>query len=153
MADNYQIDNLDRDILNELMKNARVPYAELAKTLTSAHKTIHVRVEKMKQAGIILGTQVEISPKKLGYDVCCFIGIILKSAKDYPEALIKLSNLEEVVEAYYTTGHYSIFIKVMTRSIDGLQHVLINKIQTIDEIQSTETLISLQNPIMRTIRP
>lgn len=123
------------------------------KTLTSAHKTIHVRVEKMKQAGIILGTQVEISPKKLGYDVCCFIGIILKSAKDYPEALIKLSNLEEVVEAYYTTGHYSIFIKVMTRSIDGLQHVLINKIQTIDEIQSTETLISLQNPIMRTIRP
>lgn len=107
----------------------------------------------MKQAGIILGTQVEISPKKLGYDVCCFIGIILKSAKDYPEALIKLSNLEEVVEAYYTTGHYSIFIKVMTRSIDGLQHVLINKIQTIDEIQSTETLISLQNPIMRTIRP
>ncbi|SQI44352.1 Regulatory protein AsnC [Leminorella richardii] len=153
MADNYQIDNLDRDILNELMKNARVPYAELAKNFNVSPGTIHVRVEKMKQAGIILGTQVEISPKKLGYDVCCFIGIILKSAKDYPEALIKLSNLEEVVEAYYTTGHYSIFIKVMTRSIDGLQHVLINKIQTIDEIQSTETLISLQNPIMRTIRP
>ncbi|GKX57322.1 transcriptional regulator AsnC [Leminorella grimontii] len=153
MADNYQIDNLDRDILNELMQNARVPYAELAKNFNVSPGTIHVRVEKMKQAGIILGTQVEISPKRLGYDVCCFIGIILKSAKDYPAALAKLSNLEEVVEAYYTTGHYSIFIKVMTRSIDGLQHVLINKIQTIDEIQSTETLISLQNPIMRTIRP
>lgn len=153
MADNYQIDNLDRDILNELMKNARVPYAELAKNFNVSPGTIHVRVEKMKQAGIILGTQVEISPKQLGYDVCCFIGIILKSAKDYPSALAKLENLEEVVEAYYTTGHYSIFIKVMTRSIDGLQHVLINKIQTIDEIQSTETLISLQNPIMRTIRP
>ncbi|GKX63806.1 Regulatory protein AsnC [Pragia fontium] len=153
MADNYQIDNLDRDILNELMKNARIPYAELAKNFSVSPGTIHVRVEKMKQAGIILGTQVEISPKQLGYDVCCFIGIILKSAKDYPSALTKLENLEEVVEAYYTTGHYSIFIKVMTRSIDGLQQVLINKIQTIDEIQSTETLISLQNPIMRTIRP
>ncbi|AKJ43688.1 transcriptional regulator AsnC [Pragia fontium] len=153
MADNYQIDNLDRDILNELMKNARIPYAELAKNFNVSPGTIHVRVEKMKQAGIILGTQVEISPKQLGYDVCCFIGIILKSAKDYPSALTKLENLEEVVEAYYTTGHYSIFIKVMTRSIDGLQQVLINKIQTIDEIQSTETLISLQNPIMRTIRP
>ncbi|VEJ57082.1 transcriptional regulator AsnC [Pragia fontium] len=153
MADNYQIDNLDRDILNKLMKNARIPYAELAKNFSVSPGTIHVRVEKMKQAGIILGTQVEISPKQLGYDVCCFIGIILKSAKDYPSALTKLENLEEVVEAYYTTGHYSIFIKVMTRSIDGLQQVLINKIQTIDEIQSTETLISLQNPIMRTIRP
>ena len=85
-------------------------------------------------------------------DVCCFIGIILKSAKDYPSALARLESLEEVVEAYYTTGHYSIFIKVMTRSIDALQHVLINKIQTIDEIQSTETLISLQNPIMRYLR-
>ena len=89
----------------------------------------------------------------LGYDVCCFIGIILKSAKDYPSALAKLNALDEVTEAYYTTGHYSIFIKVMCRSIDALQQVLINKIQTIDEIQSTETLISLQNPIMRTIRP
>ena len=70
------------------------------------------------------------------------------------ESYIKrLESLEEVTEAYYTTGHYSIFIKVMCRSIDALQQVLINKIQTIDEIQSTETLISLQNPIMRTIRP
>ncbi|EFX6004881.1 transcriptional regulator AsnC, partial [Shigella sonnei] len=90
---------------------------------------------------------------QLGYDVGCFIGIILKSAKDYPSALAKLESLAEVTEAYYTTGHYSIFIKVMCRSIDALQHVLINKIQTIDEIQSTETLIVLQNPIMRTIKP
>ena len=99
------------------------------------------------------GARIDVSPKQLGYDVCCFIGIILKSAKDYPSALAKLESLEEVTEAYYTTGHYSIFIKVMCRSIDALQQVLINKIQTIDEIQSTETLISLQNPIMRTIRP
>ena len=107
----------------------------------------------MKQAGIITGARVDVNPKRLGYDVCCFIGIILKSAKDYPSALKKLESLEEVVEAYYTTGHYSVFIKVMCRSIDALQQGLINKIQTIDEIQSTETLISLQNPIMRTITP
>ena len=150
MAEIYQIDNLDRGILNALMENARTPYAELAKVFNVSPGTIHVRVEKMKQAGIITGACIQVSPKKLGYDVCCFIGIILKSAKDYPSALARL---EEVVEAYYTTGHYSIFIKVMTRSIDALQHVLINKIQTIDEIQSTETLISLQNPIMRDITP
>ncbi|ACZ78974.1 MULTISPECIES: transcriptional regulator AsnC [Dickeya] len=152
-ADTYSMDELDRGILNALMDNARTPYAELAKQFSVSPGTIHVRVEKMKQAGIILGTRLDVNPKQLGYDVCCFIGIILKSAKDYPSALEKLNNLEEVVEAYYTTGHYSIFIKVMCRSIDALQHVLINKIQTIDEIQSTETLISLQNPIMRTIVP
>lgn len=153
MEEIYQIDNLDRGILNALMSNARVPYAELAKQFAVSPGTIHVRVEKMKQAGIITAACVHVDAKRLGYDVCCFIGIILKSAKDYPSALNKLNNLEEVVEAYYTTGQYSIFIKVMCRSIDALQHVLINKIQTIDEIQSTETLISLQNPILRTIVP
>ncbi len=153
MAEIYQIDNLDRGILNALMKNARTPYAELAKYFNVSAGTIHVRVEKMKQAGIIIGTRVEINPKYLGYDVCCFIGIILKSAKDYPSALAKLQKLDEVIEAYYTTGHYSIFIKIMTKSIDDLQLLLINKIQTIDEVQSTETLISLQNPIMREIMP
>ncbi|MFP1730063.1 transcriptional regulator AsnC [Lonsdalea quercina] len=153
MADTYSMDELDRSILGALMENARTPYAELAKQFAVSPGTIHVRVEKMKQAGIIVGTRLDVNPKQLGYDVCCFIGIILKSAKDYPAALEKLNNLEEVVEAYYTTGHYSVFIKVMCRSIDALQDVLINKIQTIDEIQSTETLISLQNPIMRTITP
>lgn len=151
--ENYLIDNLDRGILEALMGNARTAYAELAKQFGVSPGTIHVRVEKMKQAGIITGARIDVSPKQLGYDVGCFIGIILKSAKDYPSALAKLESLDEVTEAYYTTGHYSIFIKVMCRSIDALQHVLINKIQTIDEIQSTETLIVLQNPIMRTIKP
>lgn len=153
MTEIYQLDELDRGILNALMENARTPYAELAKVFTVSPGTIHVRVEKMKQAGIITGAHITVNPRRLGYDVCCFIGIILKSAKDYPSALKKLESIEEVVEAYYTTGHYSIFIKIMCRSIDSLQHVLINKIQTIDEIQSTETLISLQNPITRTIQP
>lgn len=149
----YQIDNLDKSILLALMNNARAPYAELAKRFAVSAGTIHVRVEKMKQAGIIEGTRVQVNAKQLGYDVCCFIGIILKSARDYPAALAKLERLEEVVEAYYTTGQYNIFIKVMTRSIDELQQVLIHRLQTIDEIQSTETLISLQQPIDRDVTP
>jgi Lrp/AsnC family transcriptional regulator, regulator for asnA, asnC and gidA len=151
--ENYQIDNLDKSILNALMCNARIPYAELAKKLEVSAGTIHVRVEKMKQANIIVGTKVTINPKRLGYDVCCFIGINLKHARDYPTTITLLESFEEVVEAYYTTGNYSIFIKVMARTIDHLQDVLINKIQTIEAIQSTETLISLQNPIAREVLP
>ena len=107
--ENYLIDNLDRGILEALMGNARTAYAELAKQFGVSPGTIHVRVEKMKQAGIITGARIDVSPKQLGYDVGCFIGIILKSAKDYPSALAKLESLDEVTEAYYTTGHYSIF--------------------------------------------
>lgn len=152
--ENYLIDNLDRKILNALMKNARTAYAELAKTYGVSPATIHVRVEKMRQAGIIEGVHVHVNPKQLGYDVCCFIGITLNHAKDYQSVLKKLEDLEEVIEAYYTIGHhFNIFIKVMCQSIDTLQQLLVSKIQHIDAIQSTETLISLQNPIMRSVVP
>ena len=153
MSQHQRIDNLDRNIIAALQLDARTPYAELGKRFAVSPATIHVRVEKLRQSGIISGTQAMVSAKQLGFDVCCFIGINLKSARDYGAALSRLEQLPEVVEAYYTTGHYSIFMKVMTRSIDELQTVLIHKIQTIDEIQSTETLISLQNPILRDVKP
>ncbi len=149
----YQIDNLDRKILDALSENARTPYAELGKRFLVSAGTIHVRIEKLKQAGIIEGTKLKLNPKKLGFDVCCFIGINLKNARDYPATIKRLEALDEVVEAYYTTGAYSIFIKVMTKSIDHLQDVLINKVQSLSAIQSTETLISLQHPINRDVKP
>ncbi|EJS86949.1 DNA-binding transcriptional regulator AsnC [Pasteurella multocida subsp. multocida str. Anand1_buffalo] len=95
----HNIDNLDQQILRILTKDARTPYAEMAKNFGVSPGTIHVRVEKMRQAGIIEGTKVRINERKLGYDVCCFIGIILKSAKDYDKviknwrALMKLLRL------------------------------------------------------------
>ena len=150
--ENHQIDNLDKKILNALIADARTPYSELGKRFRVSPATIHVRIEKLKKAEIITGTKLTIEPKHLGYDVCCFIGITLKSAGDYPEVITQLRQFEEVVEAYYTTGKFSVFIKIMCRSIDDLQSVLINKIQSIEKIRATETLISLQNPIHRTIQ-
>ena len=145
------IDNLDKIILRTLMDNARVSYAEIAKANKVSPATIHVRVEKMRKAGIIKGAKLKVDARRLGYDVTCFIGIILKQAGDYPRTLARLEALPEVTEAFYTTGQYSIFIKVMVRSIDDLQQLLIERIQAIDEIQSTDTLISLQNPIARDV--
>lgn len=153
MAKDYQIDNLDKKILESLRDNARIPYAEMGKKHHVSPATIHVRVEKMKMAGIIKKTKVELNPKQLGFDVCCFIGINLKAAGDYQPTIAKLEQIDEVLEAYYTTGHYNIFVKIMARSIDHLHNVLINKIQAIAEIQSTETLISLDNPINREVTP
>jgi len=93
-----------------------------------------------------------VDAKKLGYDVCCFIGINLQSAGDYPEVIAELEQINEVVEAYYTTGQYSVLIKIMTHSIEDLQWLLIDKIQAIDKVQATETLISLQTPIHKSIQ-
>lgn len=145
------IDNLDKSILTTLQGNARISYAEMAKSFGVSPATIHVRIEKLRQAGIITGTHVHVDARKLGFDVCCFIGINLARAGDYPSALAQLRALPEVIEAHYTTGKYSIFVKVMVPSIDDLQQLLINKIQSITEVQATETLISLQQPIQRPV--
>ncbi|CAH0532241.1 Regulatory protein AsnC [Vibrio stylophorae] len=153
MKQQAKIDDLDRAILAALMDDAKTPYAELGKRFNVSPATVHVRVEKMRTSGLIAGTEVVVNSKMLGYDVCCFIGINLNAARDYQSALDKLNALDEVVEAYYTTGAYNIFVKLMCRNIDELQHVLINKLQAIDEVQSTETLISLQNPIKRNVIP
>jgi Lrp/AsnC family transcriptional regulator for asnA, asnC and gidA len=145
------LDDLDKNIINALIVDARTSYAELGKRFSVSPATVHVRVEKMKSAGIIAGTKLAIEPKKLGFSVCCFIGITLKSAGDYPEVLSRLNQIEEVVEAYYTTGAYSIFIKIFCQSIDDLHWLLVEKIQSIEKIRATDTLISLQNPIHRNI--
>lgn len=148
-----RLDDLDRAILKTLIQDAKTPYAEIAKHQHVSPATIHVRIEKMRASGVIKGTKIEVDDKKLGYDVCCFIGINLKAARDYHSAIEKLSALDEVVEAYYTTGAYNIFVKLMCKNIEELQFVLIDKLQSIDEVQSTETLISLQNPIHRHAQP
>ena len=149
---NQTIDNLDKRIINALIADARTSYAELAKQFKVSPATIHVRIEKLKTAGIITGTHMAVDAKKLGYDVCCFIGINLQSAGDYPEVIAELEQINEVVEAYYTTGQYSVLIKIMTHSIEDLQWLLIDKIQAIDKVQATETLISLQTPIHTSIQ-
>ena len=148
-----RLDDLDRAILKTLMEDARTPYAEMAKKFDVSPATIHVRIEKMRSADIIERTEVVVNTKKLGYDVCCFIGINLNAARDYHSAIAKLKALDGVVVAYYTTGAYNIFVQLMCKSIEELQFVLIDKLQAIDEVQSTETLISLQNPINRNVNP
>ena len=146
------IDALDSSIINALVDDARISYAELGKRFKVSPATIHVRVEKMKRSGIITGHKLTVEPKKLGYGVCCFIGITLKSAGDYPEVLSKLEQIDEVVEAYYTTGAYSVFTKIYCHSIDELHWLLVDKIQSIEKIRATDTIISLQNPIHRAIK-
>ena len=143
------LDETDRKILKKLLKDARTPYEEIARELIISGGTVHVRINKMKEAGIITGSKIKIDFSMLGYEVTSFIGVNLTSAKDYARALEKLKTFEEITDIYYTTGQYSLFIKVVTKSTKELHQFLLEKIQALKEIQSTETFISLDNPISR----
>jgi Lrp/AsnC family transcriptional regulator for asnA, asnC and gidA len=145
------LDDLDYQILNALIKDSRTPYLEIARQFHVSGGTIHVRMNKMQEMGLIKGARLIIDTSKLGYDVCCFIGIFLEKASSYPEVLEQLRDIQEIVELHYTTGAYSIFIKVMCKSIADLQDLLINRLQVISGVRSTDTFITLSQPIDRNI--
>lgn len=145
------LDELDVQILDILIKDSRTPFLEIARKCHVSGGTIHVRMKKMEDMGIIKGTKLMIDNSKLGYDVTCFMGIYLDKAASYPNVLESLNNIKEIVELHYTTGQYSIFMKVICKNISDLQDLLLNKIQAIEGIQRTDTLISLSQPIDRNI--
>ena len=111
MESNYQIDNIDRGILSELMINAKIPYTEIAKKLIVSAGTIHVRMKKMEEAGIVKNSRLHINYELLGFDLTAFLGIYLEKGSTYKDVIQQLNLIPEIVEAHYTTGVYSIFAK------------------------------------------
>lgn len=113
--------------------------------------TIHVRMKKMGGINIIKGSRILLNLPKLGYDVCCFVGIYIDKTSSYTEVVNEMSIFNEVVELHLTTGDYTVFAKVICKNISDLQDILLNKINVIHGIQRTDTIISLNQPIDRNI--
>ena len=151
MNSNYQIDNIDRGILNQLMKNAKTPYTEIAKKLIVSAGTIHVRMKKMEEVGIIKKSRPDINYELLGYDIMAFLGIFLEKGSNYKDVILKLNKIPEIIEAHYTTGNYSIFAKIRCKNTKHMREVLNENIQIINGIQRTETIISLEQSIEKQI--
>jgi len=151
MDNKYEIDKLDRDIISLLQKDARMAYLEIARKLLVSGGTIHQRVDRMKEMGIITGSQIQVDYKKLGYDVSVLIGIHLKNAKDCDIVIQNLKMFKEVTGAFYTTGNYALIINVTTKTIQDYHSFLIEKLQAVKQIQSTESFICLDSSIDREV--
>lgn len=147
----HQLDELDFQILDLLIKDCRTPYLEIARLCHVSGGTIHVRMKKMEDLGIIKGTRILLNLPKLGYDVCCFVGIYVDKTSSFDSVYEELSKIKEVVEIHLTTGNYSILTKLICKNITDLQDILLNKINTINGIQRTDTIISLNQPVDRNI--
>lgn len=146
-----QLDDLDFQILDILIKECRTPYLEIARTCHVSGGTIHVRMKKMEDSGIIKGSRILLDQSKLGYDVCCFVGIYVDKTSSFQAVFDEMKTIDEVVELHLTTGNYSMFAKIITKNISHLQSVLLDKINNIVGIQRTDTFVSLFQPIDRNI--
>jgi Lrp/AsnC family transcriptional regulator for asnA, asnC and gidA len=144
-----EIDSLDRKILKKLQEDARSSYLEIAREFGVAGGTIHARMSRMREEGLVTGSRLTIDYSKLGYTVAAFIGLKLVRAHDCGLLMQKLATIDEVLEIHYTTGAYSLLIKIVAASMKELHALLFDRLQGFDEIQSTETFVILDSSLQR----
>ena len=152
MASKLNLDKLDLQIISAMMEDAGISYADLGKNLSVSGGTIHVRIKKLQESGIVKGTRLNVELKELGYDITAFVGIYLEKSSLYDTVAKELKRIPEIVRLNYTTGNYSMFIEIVCRDITQLRHVLHDELQKIKGIERTETLISLEESFNRNVQ-
>lgn len=152
MDPKLNLDKLDFQIIHHMMEDAHISYADLGKKLFVSGGTIHVRIKKLQEAGLVKGTKLNVDLKKLGYDVIAFVGIYLEKSSMYDSVAKDLQKVPEIVRVNYTTGNYSMFAEIVCRDIAQLRFVLHDQLQKIKGIERTETLISLEESFNRNVK-
>lgn len=147
----YQIDKIDQRILSFLVKNARMPFLEIARECGVSGAAIHQRVRKMEQMGIITGSRLLVKPQTLGLDVCAFVGVSLSETNIYDDVIAYIKRIPEVVECHFVTGKHALLLKIYCTDHEHLMHVLLHTIQNIPGVQQTDTMISLDQAIERQV--
>ena len=146
-----KIDNLDRQILEIIMRNARIPSKDVAAKCGVSRAAIHQRIQRMIDMKVIIGSGYHVNPKTLGYTTCTYIGVRLEKGSMYKDVVPELEKIPEVVECHFTTGPYTMLCKLYARDNEHLMHLINDQVQQIAGVVSTETLISLDQSLNREI--
>lgn len=146
-----KIDRLDRKILSILSRNARVPFKDVAAECGVSRAAIHQRVQRLIDDGVIIGSRFEVNPRSIGYSTCTYVGITLERGSMYREVVERLQHIPEIVECHFTTGTYTMLVKLYAKDNEQLMELINAQLQEIPGVVATETLISLDQSINRTI--
>lgn len=144
----YNLDFLDKKILQLISEDARIPFLEVARACNVSGAAIHQRIQKLQTLGIIKGSQFIIDPEKLGYETCAYIGLYLQNPSNFEAVVDELRKIPEVVECHYTTGGFDMFIKIYARNNHHLLTVIHDKLQPLG-LSRSETIISFNAAIDR----
>lgn len=146
-----KIDRLDKKILGILSKNARIPFKDVAAECGVSRAAIHQRVQHLVEDGVITGSGFDVNPKSIGYTTCTYVGLNLEGGSMYKNVVQRLLSIPEIVECHFTTGPYTMLVKLYARDNEQLMDLLNNQMQGIPGVVSIETLISLEQSIKREI--
>lgn len=146
-----KIDGIDKKILIELTSNSRTPILEISRKIGISGAAIHQRIRKLKDSGLISGQHLKLNPKALGYTTLAFIGVYFDKAERNSQAIREMKKIPEILECHYTTGNWSVLIKILCKNNEHLMILLNKQIQSINGVSRTETFISLEQQIDRQI--
>ncbi|MGR7814456.1 Lrp/AsnC family transcriptional regulator [Lacinutrix undariae] len=142
----FKLDEIDHQILDMLIDNTRIPFTDIAKKLVISAGTVHVRVKKMEEAGIIKGSSLTLDYKKLGYSFIAYVGVFLQNTSQTKFVLARINEIPFVTVAHITTGKFNIFCKIRAKNTDHAKNVIF-KLDDIDGVYRTETMISLEESL------
>ncbi len=142
----FKLDETDHKILGMLIDNTRTPFTDIAKKLLISAGTVHVRVKKMEEAGIIIGSSLSLDYKKLGYSFIAYVGIFLEKTSQTQFVLNRINEIPYVTVAHITTGKFNLFCKVRAKNTEHAKQVIF-KIDDIDGVYRTETMISMEESL------
>ncbi|WP_127846144.1 Lrp/AsnC family transcriptional regulator [Psychroflexus aestuariivivens] len=142
----FKLDDTDHQILNMLIDNTRTPFTDIAKKLNISAGTVHVRVRKMEESGIIVGSSLTLNYKKLGYTFIAYVGIFLKNTSQTQFVLNRIEEIPNVTVAHVTTGKFNLFCKIRARNTEHAKNVIF-QIDDIEGVSRTETMISLEESL------
>jgi len=141
-----KIDTIDLEIIKHLSSNAKISYTDLASRILVSPSTVHVRVKRLEDLGIIKNFTIRIDYSKLGFSFTAYLGVFLDQAKSIDNVVKVLKEIPQITVIDFTTGQFSIFCKIRAMDSAAARKVL-KRIHTIDGISRTETFISMEEII------
>ena len=142
----FKLDDIDRQILDMLIENTRTPFTDIAKKLLISAGTVHVRVKKMEEAGIIIGSSLTLDYEKLGYAFIAYVGVFLQNTSQTKFVMERINQIPFVTVAHATTGKFNIFCKIRAKNTNHAKDV-IYQLDDIEGVYRTETMISLEESL------
>lgn len=146
-----KLDDVDFKILGLLSDNAQMPYTEVAKKLNISPGTVHARIKKMKNLGVIKGATLNLDYSKIGWKMTIFLGVYLRETMLYKKVIDELTKVPEIVKIHHSTGKYDIFAKMHAKDSMHYRQIYQEAILTIKGIKGVESFISVEENMSRHI--
>ncbi|RLM89781.1 Lrp/AsnC family transcriptional regulator [Halobellus sp. Atlit-38R] len=137
-----QLDETDRAILRILQSDARTPFSEVARQIEMSSATVHDRVSRMEDAGVIEGYHAKIDPRAIGLGTSALVGLRIEQGNEN-DALERLREIEGVQEIHLTTGEWDVVLRVYAEDTDSLRELMFDNIANVEGFSRSQTMVIL----------